>query len=747
MEQWIQRVTESPRPTIITPSWLLERNVKLVEHASLHDHNPCKTNDGGDFYSSDLSNITSTAEKGLNGGKCGYECATTPEIYAELVDMTKQAFNRGNQSAEQYSQHPAICLQSPVEGCLCYMQPTLESLARDVDADLISLGPEDIIDLSLDLSYQCGANSSKNEPLDKLPSHYFGFKRSCSDEIETARVRKATSLVINAARTKRKAENILVANDSSQDDVDTQMTIMYIKDGKGFLNLPNGTKILKSFRTLVQERRLEKERILLLVSTYSDEPVWDLEYPAQRRDVLHRKILVDELSIIDMTPASNGAILKPNQSCCILNTNLRHFKRAIRQQLPTDAKNSVLSLDWEIAVKDRMSRELNDSLISDLIFARAARQIARQTQEKLPNGADDICEVMLRLLKNKETTRQYGKLHLSKDAEFNERLVQLGNNCDRMELKLLDCLVNPKTLKITLEDVVVEPKVKEIMKQLLSISNFRSQHLSQSLFEKMRITGALLYGPPGTGKTHLTRAIAKDMGMNMVSVTPAAIQSKYVGESEKTIQALFSLCTKLTPCILFIDEADSLFFKRSASDKSWERSFTNQFLQEMDGLTTKKDTPFVLVATNRPEDLDEAFLRRLPQKVEFKLPSKSAREQILNIFLKDTALHPEINTDILAEWTEGFSGSDLQSFCIQAALIFSSEERNRRLESNSTDGPESLGLASRHFSEAFKRTYKSEWSEGNVGRWQPIHLMKVLASQLFQIAKGLSSHLSIYQNL
>lgn len=440
MEQWIKKVTESPRPTVITPNWFLERNVKLVEHASLFGHNPCTTSDGGSFYSSDLSNATLTAEKGLNGGKCGYECATTPEIYAELVDMTKQAFNRGNQSAEQYSQHPAICLQSPVEGCLCYMQPTLESLARDVDADLISLGPEDIIDLSLDLSYQFDANSLKNEPFNKLPSHYFGFKRSCSDEIEPARVRKATSLVIDAARTKRKEENIFVANDPSKDDAATPMTIVYIKDGKGFLNLPNGTKILKSFRTLVQERRLEEARILLLVSTYSDEPVWDLEYPALRRDVLHRKILVDELSIIDMTPASNGAILKPNQSCCILNTNLRHFRRAIRQQLPMDAENSILSMDWEIAVKDRISRELNDSLISDLIFARAARQIA---QEKLPIGADNICKIMLRLLKNKETTRQYGKLQSSKDAEFNEKLAQLGSNCDGRELELLDCLVNP----------------------------------------------------------------------------------------------------------------------------------------------------------------------------------------------------------------------------------------------------------------------------------------------------------------
>jgi SpoVK/Ycf46/Vps4 family AAA+-type ATPase len=262
--------------------------------------------------------------------------------------------------------------------------------------------------------------------------------------------------------------------------------------------------------------------------------------------------------------------------------------------------------------------------------------------------------------------------------------------------------------------------VKEIMKQLLSSSNVRSPHLSEPLFEKMRITGALLYGPPGTGKTHLARAIAKDMGMNMISVAPATIQSKYVGESEKIIQALFSLCTKLTPCILFIDEADSLFFKRSSNNKSWERSLTNQILQEMDGLTTKKDTPFVLVATNRPEDLDEAFLRRLPQQIEFKLPSKSARKKILSILLKGTALHPDINTDTLAE--------------------------NRHLKSSSTGNYNSLGLASRHFSEAFKRTYKSQGNQGNVVKWQLMSLIMVLVSQMFQITRGLGSYLSTFED-
>jgi hypothetical protein len=437
--------TESLQPTFIVPSWLLERNVKLVGQTSLSDYNPCNNN-SGDFNSPGYVNATPTVVKGSNDGNCGCECAATPEIYAELVDMTKQALHQGNQSAEQYSRHPSILLQSPVEGCLCFMQSTLDDLARDVGADLISLGVEDIIDLSLDLSYQSNTSSLQDDSFNKLPSHFFGFKRSCKDEIETARVRQATSLVIDSAVTKRKSENLHLENDPSQDGAVTQMTILHIHDGKGFLGLLHGSKILKSFRTQVQERREKKERILLLVTTYSDEPVWDLEYPAQRRSTLHRKIMVDEVSIIDMTPASNRDISKRDQSGCTLNTNLRHFKRAIRQRFPIAAENPLLSIDWEFSFVARMSKELKDSLISDIIFARAAQQIAQRAQEKATIGADDICEVMLRILNNKKLTGRYGKLQLTEDSIFNEKLEQLGDICNDKEKKLLSCLVNPSKL-------------------------------------------------------------------------------------------------------------------------------------------------------------------------------------------------------------------------------------------------------------------------------------------------------------
>ncbi|GKU09597.1 unnamed protein product [Fusarium langsethiae] len=264
--------------------------------------------------------------------------------------------------------------------------------------------------------------------------------------------------------------------------------------------------------------------------------------------------------------------------------------------------------------------------------------------------------------------------------------------------------MNSERIKVTLDDVVLDPEVKSSMKELLRLSKFRSKHVSEKLLQKMQIKGALLYGPPGTGKTHLARALAKDMDMNFMAVTSATVESKYVGETEKLIKAMFTLCSELSPCILFIDEADSLFSKRKSDDKNWIRSRINQFLSEMDGLSTSQDGPFVLVATNKPTELDEAFLRRLPHRIEFKLPSEPERRQILAIILEGTDLDPEIDISTLAKATEGFSGSDLQSLCVQAVLFFSIDEKDK---SDMTDPTYGTGLKAHHFLKALKSTFRT----------------------------------------
>lgn len=236
------------------------------------------------------------------------------------------------------------------------------------------------------------------------------------------------------------------------------------------------------------------------------------------------------------------------------------------------------------------------------------------------------------------------------------------------------------------------------MKLLISIfRGYKGISISSHfLRQQLTMKGAIFYGPPGTGKTHLARAIAHSSGASMLSVSPALLKDKYVGKTDKRIKACFTLATKLSPCVLFIDEVDSLIFRRSSEDRSWERSAITQFLQEMDGIAGSEKGPFVIGATNKPSDLDEAFLRRF-HKIVFKLPNTSSRSKIIRTFLGTDDIDSDITIDSLAEKTAGYSGSDLRSVCAKAPVFWTTEQAK-------VDGPENVKLCLRqsHFAGALQ---------------------------------------------
>jgi SpoVK/Ycf46/Vps4 family AAA+-type ATPase len=234
-------------------------------------------------------------------------------------------------------------------------------------------------------------------------------------------------------------------------------------------------------------------------------------------------------------------------------------------------------------------------------------------------------------------------------------------------------------LKVSYDDVILDLATKDYVQQVVSLLNLRPESSSKQLQALMRTNGMLFYGPPGTGKTHLCRAIASsgEAKYHLISVSAAMLLSKWVGESEKYISALFSLARRLFPSIIFIDEADAMFFRRTSLDTAWQRASLNQILQEMDGIDSENSSrprPMVIAATNRPLDLDEAFLRRLPHRVYFKLPLRVQRLQILAQYLHQGELSDEIRLMDLVDATHGYSGSDLANLCSQATLAWSSEQ-------------------------------------------------------------------------
>ncbi|KAG5223040.1 AAA+ ATPase domain-containing protein [Salix suchowensis] len=181
--------------------------------------------------------------------------------------------------------------------------------------------------------------------------------------------------------------------------------------------------------------------------------------------------------------------------------------------------------------------------------------------------------------------------------------------------------------------------------------------------------GILLFGPPGTGKTLLAKALATEAGANFISITGSTLTSKWFGDAEKLTKALFSFASKLAPVIIFVDEVDSLLGARGGSfEHKATRRMRNEFMAAWDGLRSKDSQRILILgATNRPFDLDDAVIRRLPRRIHVDLPDAENRMKILRIILNRENLESDFQFDKLANATEGYSGSDLKNLCIAAA--------------------------------------------------------------------------------
>lgn len=240
------------------------------------------------------------------------------------------------------------------------------------------------------------------------------------------------------------------------------------------------------------------------------------------------------------------------------------------------------------------------------------------------------------------------------------------------EAKLMSGMVNAQDMRTTFKDIHAPPETIEAVKMLTTLSLVRPEAFSYGVLASDRIPGCLLYGPPGTGKTLLAKAVAKESGANMLEISGASINNMYIGESEKNVRALFRLAKKKEPMVIFIDEADALLGARSGHQHGARRETINQFLREWDGMDKMK--AFIMVATNRPFDLDEAVLRRLPRKLLIDLPLEADRAAILKIHLKDEVLDETVSIEEMAKQTPLYSGSDLKNVCVAAAMAAVKEE-------------------------------------------------------------------------
>jgi ATP-dependent 26S proteasome regulatory subunit len=239
--------------------------------------------------------------------------------------------------------------------------------------------------------------------------------------------------------------------------------------------------------------------------------------------------------------------------------------------------------------------------------------------------------------------------------------------------EMLD-LVNvlaPEEIEMTLDDLVLttdqEGEIQKIVKAI--------EHRDYLADIGLREIGKLLFvGPPGTGKTTISRALAHELGLPFVEVKLSMITSQYLGETAKNVEKTFEVAKRLSPCILFIDEFDSVAKTRRSDEHAALKRAVNTLLKSIDDISLIRDDVLLIGATNHPDQLDAAAWRRFDEIVNFPKPDEQMRADILRVITRRMDI-AEFDPESVAAKTSGLTGSDLRMVLREAVLEALTEER------------------------------------------------------------------------
>ncbi|KAI1095213.1 AAA-domain-containing protein [Rostrohypoxylon terebratum] len=426
------------------------------------------------------------------------------------------------------------------------------------------------------------------------------------------------------------------------------------------------------------------------------------------RDVLEKKDYIRE-NDRNITKVLSTMVEYPPDAT-ITNTGEMGLSGMHRVRFPNSWTNSILPIHEVYRIATLMIGHLQTTNYSDVFNIKTIERVV-----SIINTLEDSKEGLSQSQTPEENDKK-DLWNMFRPPSLQANILPGGEN--NYEDRLESGLVDAQNIRTTFDDIHAPKETIESIKMLTTLSLIRPEAFSYGVLATDRIPGCLLYGPPGTGKTLLAKAVAKESGANMIEISGATINNKFVGESEKNVRALFQLAKKKEPLVIFIDEADALLGSRGHDDSSGNvglrRETINQFLREWDGM--EKTKAFIMVATNRPFDLDEAVLRRLPRKILIDLPTEEDRAAILRIHLRGEEIDPtSVSIEDLAKRTPLYSGSDLKNLCVAAAMAAVKEELDleeklkRQRQNGDVDGNEHGGyqmkrrvLRGPHFDKALR---------------------------------------------
>ena len=252
-------------------------------------------------------------------------------------------------------------------------------------------------------------------------------------------------------------------------------------------------------------------------------------------------------------------------------------------------------------------------------------------------------------------------------------------------------IVASKDVGVTFKDVAGQEEAKESLKEVVDFLEKPQRY--EDIGAKLP-RGALLVGPPGTGKTLMAKAVAGEAGVPFFSISGSEFVEMFVGRGAAKVRDLFKQANEKAPCIVFIDEIDTIGKKRDGGGFSGndEREQTlNQLLTEMDGFDNHKGI-VVLAATNRPDSLDPALTRpgRFDRRIPVELPDMRGRQAILELHAKDVKTQPPLDLSAIAKATPGASGADLANIINEGALRAVREGRTRATQDDFEESVETV---------------------------------------------------------
>jgi transitional endoplasmic reticulum ATPase len=296
----------------------------------------------------------------------------------------------------------------------------------------------------------------------------------------------------------------------------------------------------------------------------------------------------------------------------------------------------------------------------------------------------------------------------------------------------------------SLKDVGGLAAIIQELKELIEIPLKRPDVLTQLGLEPPR--GVMLVGPPGTGKTLTARSLAEELGVSYIAIVGPEIMGKYYGEAEGRLRKVFEKAAKSAPCLIFIDEIDSLAPDRSKVEGEVEKRLVAQLLSLMDGFA-KTQGVVVLAATNQPNHIDPALRRpgRLDREVHFRVPDRDGRLEILKIQTRSMPLDGTVSLDAIADVAVGMVGADLKALCQKAAYL----ALRRQVPALSDPIPPDLHVSQADFAAALKEIKPSvlrsvEVESPNVA-WDDIGGLTAAKRTLQESVEGVLLYPELYQ--